>query len=135
MPLPTLAMKHYSPVNVKTLIGGECGISWHLPQIVGRGLASEMVLTGCFVESARAEKFGLVNMIVPEDKLRETARNMALEMLSLSPNGLRLSKMEMNNWADGMSLVSFMGDSHGVQALVSDNPPTKTRLLLSRQKM
>ncbi|TPX34831.1 hypothetical protein SmJEL517_g02574 [Synchytrium microbalum] len=104
------------------LTGGECGISFHLPQIVGRGLASEMILTGCFVDAERASKFGLVNHVVPEDKLRETARNMAFEMLSLSPNGLRLSKMELNNWADGMSLSAAIAAEDVYQMYLSATP-------------
>ena len=47
------------------LSGGDCGSSWLLPRIVGLGRASEILLTGRFVNADEAERIGLVNRVVP----------------------------------------------------------------------
>jgi enoyl-CoA hydratase/carnithine racemase len=59
------------------LSGADMGASWLLPRIVGFGHASELLLTGEFVEAERAEKIGLVNRIVPAAELRDQALALA----------------------------------------------------------
>jgi enoyl-CoA hydratase/carnithine racemase len=55
------------------LSGADMGASWLLPRIVGFGRASELLLTGEFVDAERAERIGLFNRVVPADRLREEA--------------------------------------------------------------
>ena len=64
------------------LSGADMGASWLLPRIVGFGRASELLLTGEFVEAERAEKMGLVNRIVPLDELRAQALTLAKTIAS-----------------------------------------------------
>jgi Enoyl-CoA hydratase/carnithine racemase len=46
------------------LSGGDVGMSWMLPRIVGLTNAAEMLLTGDLVDAARAERIGLVSAVV-----------------------------------------------------------------------
>lgn len=59
------------------LSGADMGASWLLPRVVGFGRASELLLTGEFVDAERAERIGLVNRIVPAERLREEAHAFA----------------------------------------------------------
>jgi len=59
------------------LSGADMGAGWLLPRIVGLGRATELLLTGEFVPAERAEAIGLVNRIVPADRLRDEARALA----------------------------------------------------------
>jgi enoyl-CoA hydratase/carnithine racemase len=59
------------------LSGADMGAAWLLPRIVGFGRASELLLTGEFVDAATAERIGLVNRIVPASELRTEARKLA----------------------------------------------------------
>jgi enoyl-CoA hydratase/carnithine racemase len=59
------------------LSGADMGASWLLPRIVGMGHASELLLTGEFIDAERAEKIGLVNRVVVVDELREKAYELA----------------------------------------------------------
>ncbi len=59
------------------LSGADMGASWLLPRIVGYGRASELLLTGDFVDAERAERIGLFNRIVPQDQLRAEAQKLA----------------------------------------------------------
>ncbi len=55
------------------LSGADMGAAWLLPRIVGHGRATELLLTGDFVDAERAERMGLFNRIVPADRLRDEA--------------------------------------------------------------
>jgi len=72
-------------------------ISWdggtqRLARLVGKGKALEMILTGEVVEAQEALRIGLVNKIVPPDKLTIAAMDMAKEMASKGPISLRYTK-------------------------------------------
>ena len=49
------------------------GMSVLLPQAVGLRMAREMSFTGNFIDSAEAQRVGLVNRVVPHEQLLETA--------------------------------------------------------------
>jgi 2-(1,2-epoxy-1,2-dihydrophenyl)acetyl-CoA isomerase len=58
----------------------EFGSTWYLPQIVGLSNAAEMILTGRIVDAAYAERIGLLNYVVPSEKLLEKSLELAEEM-------------------------------------------------------
>ncbi len=74
------------------LSGGEMGSSYFLPRMVGMSRASEILLTGRRVLADEAERIGLVNRVVPREKLIPEALSIARAMLGKSPGGLRLTK-------------------------------------------
>lgn len=47
------------------------GGTQRLPRLVGKGRAMEMILTGNPIDAATAERYGLVNKVVPQDGLME----------------------------------------------------------------
>ena len=47
------------------------GGTQRLPRLVGKGRAMEMILTGNPIDAATAERYGLVNRVVPQDGLME----------------------------------------------------------------
>jgi enoyl-CoA hydratase len=66
------ATLHVASIKIG-LSGGECGLSWHLPRLVGTGRALELLLTGRPVAAEEAERLGLVNRVVPDDELLDAA--------------------------------------------------------------
>ena len=70
----------------------DVGVSYFLPRIVGASVAAELLLTGNFIDAARAERVGLVSRVVPDAELEDAARSLARDMLRNSPLGLRLTK-------------------------------------------
>jgi 2-(1,2-epoxy-1,2-dihydrophenyl)acetyl-CoA isomerase len=56
---------------------GRVNSTWSLPVLVGLPKAKELLYTGRVVYAEEAEKIGLLNQIVPADKLRESALDMA----------------------------------------------------------
>ena len=66
------------------LIAGYGGTQ-RLPRLVGRGIATEMLLTGERISAQRAYEVGLVNRVVPAADVVETARQMVLTIASKAP--------------------------------------------------
>jgi len=67
------------------LSGADMGAAWLLPRIVGQGRASEMLLTGDFVDAKRAFEIGLYNRVVPQAQVLSEARAIA-EQLARGPS-------------------------------------------------
>jgi enoyl-CoA hydratase/carnithine racemase len=56
------------------LAGADMGAAWLLPRIVGLGRATELLMTGEFVDAQEAHRIGLYNRVVPPERLAaETA--------------------------------------------------------------
>jgi enoyl-CoA hydratase/carnithine racemase len=88
------------------------GISYFLPRAVGPAVAAELMYTGRFIDAQRALRVGLVNDVVPEEDLADTARELVNEMLAMSPVGLRLTKdgLAMAQEASSLSVVISLED-------------------------
>jgi enoyl-CoA hydratase len=55
------------------------GGTQRLPRLVGRGRALDLLLTGRMLSAVEAREWGLVNLVVPQAELLDTARRMAAE--------------------------------------------------------
>lgn len=77
------------------LAGADMGAAWLLPRVVGLGRASELLMTGEFVEPAEALRIGLYNRVVPPERLREETDSL-LEALARGPApGLAATKQAL----------------------------------------
>jgi enoyl-CoA hydratase len=64
------------------------GGTQRLPRLVGQGRALELILTGRRVKADEAERLGIVNRVVPREKLLEEAVALAATMLRNGPLAL-----------------------------------------------
>jgi enoyl-CoA hydratase len=67
-----------------------------LPRLVGEKKAREMIFTGDPISAEEALRFGLVNKVVPADKLRETVEEIIKKLKSKSPAILKFAKLAVN---------------------------------------
>lgn len=81
------------------LIPGAGGTQ-RLARIVGPARAKELVLTGDMISAREAERMGVVNRVVPPDRLEEEARATALKLASRPPIALMAAKHAINFGAD-----------------------------------
>ncbi len=63
-----------------------------LSRHVGKKKALEMLLTGDIIDAAEAERIGLVNKVVPMDKLEEETMKLAQKIAAKSPLAVQLGK-------------------------------------------
>lgn len=90
---------------IRVGLGGcDAGSSYFLPRIVGASVAAELILTGNFIDAARAERVGLVSRVVPDSDLEDTARGLAADILGNSPLGVTLTKECLSASIDASSL-------------------------------
>ncbi len=80
------------------LSAGECGISYHLPRLVGAGRAFEIMLTGRPVAAEEALAIGAVTKIATEQGLFDAALETARMIAANSPYSIKHSKQVM--WAN-----------------------------------
>jgi enoyl-CoA hydratase len=97
--------------------GCDIGVSYFLPRIVGASVASELLLTGDFIDAARAERTGLVSCVVPDGQLEGCARTLAESMLRNAPLALRLTKECLKHSIDAGSLEQAIAMEDRNQAL------------------
>jgi len=69
------------------------GGTQRLTRLVGKTLAKEMVFTGKMIDAKTAYEKGLVNKVVPPERLMEEAKALAKELASKAPVALKLCKM------------------------------------------
>jgi len=53
------------------------GVSWLLPRLAGTGVAYEMFFTGKPLQAVDAHRLGVINRLVPADRLEEEVRELA----------------------------------------------------------
>jgi len=63
-----------------------------LPRLIGKGKASEMVLTATRIDAKEAERIGLVNKVVKPDELKSTAMWTAGTVATKAPIPIKLAK-------------------------------------------
>ncbi|XOV86295.1 MAG: enoyl-CoA hydratase/isomerase family protein [Pseudomonadota bacterium] len=97
----------------------DVGVSYFLPRLVGSSLASELLLTGNFIDANRALATGLVSRIVADDELMDAGREMAADIVRNSPLGVRLTKECLNMSVDAPSLESVIAMEDRQQILAS----------------
>ena len=72
------------------------GANQRLPRLVGVGRAKELILTGKNIDSATADKWGLVNAVVKPDDLEKTGIAWAKEIMANGPTGVGLAKRNID---------------------------------------
>jgi methylglutaconyl-CoA hydratase len=74
-------------------------VSTFLLRQVGEKIARDLLLTGRIFEAAEAHRIGLINEIVPPDKLMTRARALASLLLENSPLSLEYTKRLLTDHA------------------------------------
>ena len=69
--------------------------AYYLPRLVGHAIAAEICLLGEPFDAAQAKAWGLVNAVVPHEKLIDEARALAAKLNSKAPIAVRMTKMAL----------------------------------------
>ena len=108
------------------------GVSWLLPRLVGTGVAYEMFFTGKPLSAADAHRLGVINRIVPADKLEAEVRELAAQLAAQPKQAMAAAKRAVNHalessYEDALEFESYLQEAQagsqefidGVQAFLS----------------
>ena len=73
---------------------------------MGEKRAFELILVGENISASEAERFGLVNRVVPEEELDQAAEELARKLLAKSNLGIRLVRDALYQCADTAEIDS-----------------------------
>ncbi len=112
------------------------GGTQRLPRLIGSNRAKELIFTGKMISAAEAEKIGLANKVVPQDRLIEEVKNIANEIAAKGKASLRAAKQAINHGlntdlatgihieVEGFSLCFASSDSkEGTSAFLEKRKP------------
>lgn len=68
------------------------GGTYFLPRLVGPARAAELIYLGDVVDARTAERWGLVNRVVPQERLEQDTRELAARLAAAPPLPLALAK-------------------------------------------
>jgi len=112
------------------------GGTWFLPRLMGIGRALEYIFTGDFLEAEEAYRIGVLNRLVPAERLEEETMALARKLANGPPIAHRLAKIEVYKGLE-MDLETALAFAYacvqpakksedhleGVRALVEKRPP------------
>lgn len=103
------------------LSGADMGAAWLLPRIVGLGRATELLMTGAFIDAAEAHRIGLYNRVVPDGEAVGAATALAEELARGPSFALQVTKDALNREAH-MELEEALEAEARAQAACMLNP-------------
>jgi enoyl-CoA hydratase/carnithine racemase len=103
------------------LSGADMGAAWLLPRIVGLGRASEILMTGEFLDAAEAHRIGLYNRVVPDGEALEAARELATRLARGPSAALAVTKWALEQ-EGAMGLADALDSEARAQADCMQSP-------------
>jgi len=76
------------------------GGTQRLPRIIGTGMAKELIFSGRNINAEEAAKIGLVNRVVPQDKLLDVSIELMELIVSKSSTAVKYAKLAINHGRD-----------------------------------
>ena len=114
------------------------GVSWLLPRLAGTGVAYEMFFTGKPLSATDAHRLGVINRIVPAERLEEEVRDLAGQLVAQPRHALAGAKRAVNHalvssYEEAMEFESYLQEAQaasaefaeGVQAFLARRPAKK----------
>jgi enoyl-CoA hydratase len=112
------------------------GGTQRLARLIGKGRASELIMTGDMIDAAEAYRIGLANKVLPNDELLAAAGKMAAKIASKGQIAIGFAKSALRNGlesdlaracaqeADLFGLCFATADQkEGMQAFLEKRPP------------
>ncbi|MBM3541865.1 MAG: enoyl-CoA hydratase/isomerase family protein [Alphaproteobacteria bacterium] len=98
-----------------------------MPWIVGLKKARELLYTGDPIDAKEALRLGMVNHVVPDDKLEEETFRLARRMATIEVEGLKTTKAAINRGAEISGFVEAV--NYGIETgAILDATPTELYL-------
>ena len=104
-------------VKIATIPGW--GGTQRLPALIGMGRAKQMIFSGARRDAATAERWGLINEVLPRSELLTRARGLADEIAGNAPISVQIAKQVIDS-AGGSAVVALEGLAGALAATTED---------------
>jgi enoyl-CoA hydratase/carnithine racemase len=96
-------------VKIATIPGW--GGTQRLPALIGMGRAKQLIFSGARIDAATAERWGLINEVVPRAELLIRARDLAEQIAANAPVSVQIAKQAIDGagGASGVALEALAG--------------------------
>jgi enoyl-CoA hydratase/carnithine racemase len=115
------------------LSGADMGASWLLPRLVGLGRATELLMTGDFIDARRAHEIGLYHRVVATDRVLAEATALAERLARGPAPALAVTKQALDHEAD-MNLGKSLDYEADAQAELMEHPDFREAFNAFREK-
>jgi 2-(1,2-epoxy-1,2-dihydrophenyl)acetyl-CoA isomerase len=121
-------------INIGLVMEG--GASYLLPRLAGLGVAFEMFFTGQPLSAADAHRLGVINRIVPADRLEQEVRELANHIASQPRQALAGAKKAVNRALESSYEEAVVFESYLQEAQVANGefPAGVQKFLSSRAR-
>jgi 2-(1,2-epoxy-1,2-dihydrophenyl)acetyl-CoA isomerase len=97
------------------------GVSWLLPRLAGTGVAYEMFFTGKPLAAADAHRLGVINRLVPADRLEEEVRDLAAHLAKQPRQAMAGAKRAVNHalgstYEEAMEFESYLQEAQAASS-------------------
>jgi 2-(1,2-epoxy-1,2-dihydrophenyl)acetyl-CoA isomerase len=101
------------------------GVSWLLPRLVGTGVAYEMFFTGKPLSAADAHRLGVINRVVPQERLEEEVRELATQLAAQPPKAMAAAKRAVNHalessYEEALEFESYLQEAQAASQEFAD---------------
>lgn len=134
-----VAAKHatFGLVEVKRGLAPYSGALPRLIRTVGLQRASEFALTGKVIDAVTAERWGMVNHVVPKERLMERAVGLAKEVAEISPDSIICTRsMLREGWttADVVEATNVSNEREWMELQKGENMQEGLRAFREKRK-
>jgi 2-(1,2-epoxy-1,2-dihydrophenyl)acetyl-CoA isomerase len=94
------AKTRFKTVFIERSLSPDSGLSFFLPRIVGYSTACDLIFTSRFVEAEEAQRLGLLDRLVPEEKLIDEAIELANQIAFWPPVAMQSARRVLQQSLD-----------------------------------
>jgi 2-(1,2-epoxy-1,2-dihydrophenyl)acetyl-CoA isomerase len=106
---------------VRISIIPDLGASYYLPRRVGLARAKELALAARVIDSAEAERIGLINGVFDHESISDEVMKVAKRMAKASPTVLEMTKRNLN-WSHRLDLKTMLDNEASTQPFLVMSP-------------
>jgi len=104
------------------------GATRRLPALIGLKNARRLLFSGAIIEAEKAERMGLVDLVVPDSAVLQGARDLLEPMLSQSAEAVKRTKLTLQAWLHGETEAELQRRDNETQADLFEHPEKFARM-------